>query len=133
VPRRRCGTAYAAGYAGITYLFGYSFAPLAQSALAQGGVAALAAYFEPLPLTLWNLWAPVALVLAFAAATSLDRSRDKEGAAPALMGLVVGLWGTFVLLSDLLAAGRVSARHPHRPALTDPDILEQVLVGLRNL
>ncbi|MEV7690833.1 DUF742 domain-containing protein [Streptomyces bungoensis] len=40
---------------------------------------------------------------------------------------------TKVLLCDLLAAGRVSARHPHRPALTDPDILEQVLVGLRNL
>ncbi|MEV5350667.1 DUF742 domain-containing protein [Streptomyces achromogenes] len=40
---------------------------------------------------------------------------------------------TKVLLSDLLAAGRVSARHPRRPAITDPDILEQVLVGLRNL
>ncbi|MGW5328431.1 DUF742 domain-containing protein [Streptomyces sp. NPDC004014] len=40
---------------------------------------------------------------------------------------------TKVLLSDLLAAGRVSARHPRRPAAADPDILEQVLVGLRNL
>ncbi|ARP73874.1 DUF742 domain-containing protein [Streptomyces pluripotens] len=40
---------------------------------------------------------------------------------------------TKVLLCDLLASGRVSARHPHRPAITDPDILEQVLVGLRNL
>ncbi|MER5860147.1 DUF742 domain-containing protein [Streptomyces sp900105245] len=40
---------------------------------------------------------------------------------------------TKVLLCDLLAAGRVSARHPRRPAMTDPDILEQVLVGLRNL
>ncbi|MEV5957149.1 DUF742 domain-containing protein [Streptomyces sp. NPDC051987] len=40
---------------------------------------------------------------------------------------------TKVLLCDLQAAGRVSARHPHRPAITDPDILEQVLVGLRNL
>ncbi|WP_330461392.1 DUF742 domain-containing protein [Streptomyces sp. NBC_00820] len=40
---------------------------------------------------------------------------------------------TKVLLGDLLAAGRVSARHPRRPAITDPDILEQVLVGLRNL
>ncbi|MFE9453719.1 DUF742 domain-containing protein [Streptomyces sp. NPDC006739] len=45
--------------------------------------------------------------------------------------LPVGI--TKVLLCDLLAAGRVSARHPHRPAITDPDILEQVLVGLRNL
>ncbi|MER6272243.1 DUF742 domain-containing protein [Streptomyces sp. 900105755] len=40
---------------------------------------------------------------------------------------------TKILLGDLQAAGRVSARHPHRPAITDPDILEQVLVGLRNL
>ncbi|MGW0822150.1 DUF742 domain-containing protein [Streptomyces sp. NPDC002845] len=40
---------------------------------------------------------------------------------------------TKILLSDLLAAGRVSARHPHKTAVIDPDILEQVLVGLRNL
>ncbi|MDX3854650.1 DUF742 domain-containing protein [Streptomyces sp. AK02-01A] len=42
-----------------------------------------------------------------------------------------------IMLSDLLGTGRISARHP-RPArathrLPDPDILEQVLVGLRNL
>ncbi|MEU2422177.1 DUF742 domain-containing protein [Streptomyces sp. NPDC007851] len=47
------------------------------------------------------------------------------------LGLPVSI--TKILLGDLLAAGRVSARHPHRPAITDPDILEQVLVGLRNL
>jgi hypothetical protein len=40
---------------------------------------------------------------------------------------------TRILLSDLLAAGRISARHPQKDALPDPDILEQVLVGLRNL
>ncbi|WP_225642389.1 DUF742 domain-containing protein [Streptomyces werraensis] len=40
---------------------------------------------------------------------------------------------TRILLSDLLAAGRVSARHPRKAAVPDPDILEQVLVGLRNL
>ncbi|MFD5075576.1 DUF742 domain-containing protein [Streptomyces sp. NPDC058371] len=43
---------------------------------------------------------------------------------------------TRILLSDLLAAGRVSARHPRRTVPSgppDPDILEQVLVGLRNL
>ncbi|GGM03045.1 hypothetical protein GCM10010129_53020 [Streptomyces fumigatiscleroticus] len=38
-----------------------------------------------------------------------------------------------ILLADLLAAGRVSARHPRTAAVPDPDILEQVLVGLRNL
>ncbi|MGW4563116.1 DUF742 domain-containing protein [Streptomyces sp. NPDC004561] len=47
------------------------------------------------------------------------------------LGLPVGI--TRVLLSDLLAAGRVSARHPHRPAIADPDLLEQVLIGLRSL
>lgn len=43
---------------------------------------------------------------------------------------------TRILLSDLLAAGRVSARHPRTglsSGVPDPDILEQVLVGLRNL
>ncbi|MEV6183540.1 DUF742 domain-containing protein, partial [Streptomyces sp. NPDC052015] len=40
---------------------------------------------------------------------------------------------TRILLADLLAAGRISARHPRKAALPDPDILEQVLVGLRNL
>ncbi|MFF5014675.1 DUF742 domain-containing protein [Streptomyces sp. NPDC001165] len=45
--------------------------------------------------------------------------------------LPVGI--TKVLLCDLLAAGRVSARHPRPPAVADPDILEQVIVALRNL
>ncbi|MEU1694592.1 DUF742 domain-containing protein [Streptomyces hirsutus] len=40
---------------------------------------------------------------------------------------------TRILLADLQASGRVSARHPRRAAVPDPDILEQVLVGLRNL
>ncbi|MBB1243903.1 DUF742 domain-containing protein [Streptomyces durbertensis] len=42
-----------------------------------------------------------------------------------------------ILLSDLLATGRITARHPQtsrQPArLPDPTVLEQVLVGLRNL
>ncbi|MFV2118213.1 DUF742 domain-containing protein [Streptomyces sp. Act-28] len=40
---------------------------------------------------------------------------------------------TRILLADLLAAGRISARHPRTQSVPDPDILEQVLVGLRNL
>ncbi|MEF9904637.1 DUF742 domain-containing protein [Streptomyces sp. NPDC005774] len=40
---------------------------------------------------------------------------------------------TRILLADLQASGRVSARHPRKTAVPDPDILEQVLVGLRNL
>ncbi|MEU1622677.1 DUF742 domain-containing protein [Streptomyces sp. NPDC008238] len=51
------------------------------------------------------------------------------------LGLPVGI--TQVLLCDLLDTGRISARHPRtaRTAarLPDPEILEQVLVGLRNL
>ncbi|MFF3909379.1 DUF742 domain-containing protein [Streptomyces sp. NPDC001848] len=40
---------------------------------------------------------------------------------------------TRILLSDLHAAGRISARHPRTAALPDPDLLDKVLVGLRNL
>ncbi|MCW7945157.1 hypothetical protein AAW14_24880 [Streptomyces hygroscopicus] len=47
------------------------------------------------------------------------------------LGLPVSI--TKILLLDLLASGRVSARHPQTSALPAPDILEQVLVGLRNL
>ena len=42
-----------------------------------------------------------------------------------------------IMLCDLLDTGRISARHPRTARvadrLPDPDILEQVLVGLRNL
>ncbi|MEW1723729.1 DUF742 domain-containing protein [Streptomyces sp. NPDC093109] len=51
----------------------------------------------------------------------------------------LGLPGSIVriMLADLLDTGRISARHPRTAKaddrLPDPDILEQVLVGLRNL
>ena len=42
-----------------------------------------------------------------------------------------------ILLGDLRAAGRITARHPRTATaadqLPDPEILKQVLVGLRNL
>ncbi|WP_326686691.1 MULTISPECIES: DUF742 domain-containing protein [unclassified Streptomyces] len=42
-----------------------------------------------------------------------------------------------ILLGDLLAEGKITARHPRKAtaahALPDPDILKQVLVGLRNI
>lgn len=42
-----------------------------------------------------------------------------------------------ILLGDLHAAGRITARHPRTAAaadqLPDPEFLKQVLVGLRNL
>ncbi|GAA2659857.1 DUF742 domain-containing protein [Streptomyces aculeolatus] len=55
------------------------------------------------------------------------------------LGLPVGI--TKILLSDLLAAGRITARHPrYAPPRTpggvrfaDPETLEKVLVGLRHL
>lgn len=52
------------------------------------------------------------------------------------LGLPVGI--VRILLGDLLAAGRITARHPRTAeAATErmpaPDLLKQVLVGLRNL
>ncbi|ARQ70140.1 DUF742 domain-containing protein [Streptomyces marincola] len=53
------------------------------------------------------------------------------------LGLPVSI--TKILLDDLLALGRITARHPRTGTgtsaaqLPDTDLLEQVLVGLRNL
>jgi hypothetical protein len=91
--RVRSGLAHAAGYAGVFYLFGYSIAPLAlMHWLFAPGESVLLA---------WSLFAPLALALAFAAGVSLDRSREKSGALPAMFGLVVGLMGTVNLLFAL--------------------------------
>lgn len=105
VTKRRSGLAYAAGYAGLAYLFGYGFAPATHAAGGSRLVALIGAYGEPASLPFWNLWAPAAIVLAFAAASSIDHARDRAGALPAVLGLVVGLWGTLVWLFDLLAPG----------------------------
>ena len=91
VTRERSGLAHAAGFAGVVYLF----------------LNSLAMYLLPLSMSasagLWlvvacDMFAPLAVVLSFAAAVSLERSRAKAGALPALFGLVVGLWGTCGLL-----------------------------------
>jgi len=92
LPRERSGLAYAAGYAGLISLFRYSFAPLALSdwwpawALGTG----LVLFF--------SLLAPLALVLSFAAAVSLDRSPWKSGRLPALVGLLAGWFGSYTLV-----------------------------------
>jgi hypothetical protein len=83
-PRERSGLAHAAGFAGVLYLFGHSLMP---------------SIWAPMSLvwawlSVCGLFATLALVLAFAAGVSLDRSRGKAGALPALFGLVVGLIGT---------------------------------------
>ena len=87
-PRERSGLAHAAGFAGVLYLFSYSLAPSVwtQMSLVWAWLAVC------------GLFSTHALVLAFAAGVSLDRSRGKAGALPALFGLVVGLIGTVNVL-----------------------------------
>ena len=91
-PRVRSGVAYAAGYAGVLYLFTCSLAPFAP---ARWGIASVSG---ALLVIAWNIFAPLALLLSFAAGVSLDRSREKTGALPAMFGLFVGLLGTVDLL-----------------------------------
>lgn len=85
--------AYAAGFAGVLYLFHYSLAPLALSlsGAARGPAAVL--------VLLLSLFASLlALGLAFAAGVSLDRSPGKSGVLPAIFGYAVGLFGTVASL-----------------------------------
>lgn len=92
VPRVRSGLAYAAGYAGLLSLFHYPFIPFLLSHVR------LETTLGTLLVTGFWVFAPLALVLAFAAGVSLDRSREKAGALPALFGFVVGLVGIVELL-----------------------------------
>jgi hypothetical protein len=92
VPRERSGLSYAAGYAGVLSLFHYPFMPFALS-----HVRLETALGTLLVVGFW-VFAPLALLLAFAAGVSLDRSREKAGALPALFGFVVGLVGIVELL-----------------------------------
>lgn len=70
-----------------------------------------------------------------AAILSLCRTPTAVVEIAAELGLPVSI--VKILLSDLLAGGKVTARHPQAyqtaSALPEPNILEQVLVGLRNL
>jgi hypothetical protein len=90
--RERSGLAHAAGYAGLLSLFRYSFLYLMLSdwwpawVLGTGLVLA------------FSLLAPVALVLSFAAALSLDRAPSKSGRLPALVGFTLGWVGSYKLL-----------------------------------
>lgn len=92
VPRERSGLAHAAGYAGLLSLFRYSFTYLTVSSWWPAWMLGTA-------LTLcFSLLAPLALVLSFAAAVSLDRSPSKSGRLPALVGLLFGWCGSYTLL-----------------------------------
>ncbi|MBV8855777.1 MAG: hypothetical protein JOZ02_02350 [Acidobacteria bacterium] len=92
VPRERSGLAYAAGYAGLLSLFRYSFAPM------------LASGWWPVSVLGWGLvlfftlLAPLALVLSFAAAVSLERAPSKSGRLAALVGFSLGWAGGYELL-----------------------------------
>lgn len=89
----RSGLAYAAGFAGLTYLFRHS-------------AAALGSEWVGLPwLMLTYLWAasaPAAMALGLLAAAELDRSPRTAGRAQALAGYLVGLWGTLRLIVEAM-------------------------------
>jgi hypothetical protein len=92
VPRERSGLAHAAGYAGLLSLFRYSFNYLVVSGWWPASVLGTA-------LTLlFGLMAPLALVLSFAAAVSLDGAPWKSGRLPALVGFALGWQGSYTLL-----------------------------------
>ena len=93
-PRERSGLAHAAGFAGVLYLFRYSLAPLVFAQTWQEWTPTSAVMFA------WNLLAPAALALSFAAAVSLERSPWKSGRLPALFGFFAGWFGVFSLLDD---------------------------------
>lgn len=92
VPRERSGLAYAAGFAGVLSLFRYSFMPLMLSASWPAWALGAGLVF------LFSLLAPLALVLSYAAAMSLDRSPGKAGRLPALVGFSFGWFGSYGLL-----------------------------------
>ena len=92
VPRERSGLAHAAGYAGLLSLFRYSFKWLLVSgwwpAWTLGATLTL----------LFSLLAPLALVLSFAAAVSLERAPGKSGRVPLLVGFALGWAGSYASL-----------------------------------
>ena len=92
VPRERSGLAYAAGYAGLLSLFRYSFVPLTMSGWWPASVLGWGL------VLCFNLLAPLALVLSYAAAVSLDRSPWKSGGLPAVFGILVGWFGSYELV-----------------------------------
>jgi hypothetical protein len=92
--RTRSGLAYAAGFAGLFYLFWPSAAALAWEWLGMSsGLVALA----------WGLSAPLAMALGLAAARELDRAPWKVGRAQAVLGYLLGFFGTIALTLFLLA------------------------------
>lgn len=92
VPRERSGLAYAAGYAGLLSLFRYCFSYLTMSGWWPAWMLGTGL------VLVFSLLAPLALALSFAAAISLDRSSEKSGRLPALVGFSLGWVGSYTLL-----------------------------------
>lgn len=93
-PRARSGLAYAAGFAGLVYLFRPSAAALASEWLGLSGLFIV---------YLWGASAPLAMALGLTAASELDRSPRKSGRAQAAAGYLIGLWGTLQLVAETQA------------------------------
>ena len=91
----RSGLAYAAGYAGLAYLFRYA---AAETLLETFGGGAPALLF----VCAWGLCAPLALTLGLRAGYALDSTKGLRGKLPALTGFTIGLVGTVNLSIELL-------------------------------
>lgn len=89
--RARSGLAYAAGFAGLAYLFRFSAAALGSEWL---GLPWLFVVYA------WGASAPAAMALGIVAASELDRSPGTAGRAQAVLGYVIGLWGTLRLVAE---------------------------------
>ena len=106
VPKYRSDLAFAAGFTGLALIFSrFTFIPwlferqyLYDLSHSEDIAAAVWFYLElPLP----GLPAPLALWLGMKAWSDLTRYPDKSGKAPATIGVVIGLVGTLILLSEI--------------------------------
>ena len=96
--RARSGLAYAAGFAGLFYLFKASAVSFALGWLGPPGV--FLGY-------LWGASAPAAWALGLLAASELDRSPSLAGRSQALVGFLIGLWGTLHFVAETQAWWRL--------------------------
>ena len=92
-PRERSGLAYAAGFAGLLYLFRLSAGAMGWEWF---GIPAAAVG------AVWSAAAPAAMALSVAAVRDLERAPHKSGKAQALLGYLLGFWGTLWLCGELL-------------------------------
>ena len=106
--------------------------------LTGGRAAPTTDEFDPVTLVVSECAPTAAMQYEHAAILSMCLQPTAVVEIAAELRLPVGV--TTVVLSDLLAAGKITVRHPHpgpdwEPwnSLPDTAILEKVLVGLRNL